>query len=69
MAGDRFGVAEHKAIKNEITTTGFYAHYKDRDFIGKRVRAKDKIVEVARPAAYAILAADAAETALKNLGR
>ena len=45
-----FGVAEHKAIKNEMTTTGFYAHYKDRDFIGKRVRAKDKIVEVARPA-------------------
>ena len=45
-----FGVAEHKAIKNEMTTTGFYAHYKDRDFVGKRVRAKDKIVEVARPA-------------------
>ncbi|MHA1599715.1 MAG: aldehyde dehydrogenase family protein [Alphaproteobacteria bacterium] len=45
-----FGVAEHKAIKNEITTTGFYAHYKDRDFVGKRVRAKEKIVEIARPA-------------------
>ena len=45
-----FGVAEHKKIKNEITTTGFYAHYKDRDFVGKRVRAKDKIVEIARPA-------------------
>lgn len=45
-----FGVAEHKKIKNELTTTGFYAHYKDRDFVGKRVRAKDKIVEIARPA-------------------
>ena len=45
-----FGVAEHKAIKNEMTTTGLYAHYKDRDFVGKRVRAKDKIVEIARPA-------------------
>ena len=45
-----FGVAEHKKIKNELTTTGFYAHYKDRDFVGKRVRSKDKIVEIARPA-------------------
>ena len=45
-----FGVPEHKTIKNELTTTGFYAHYKDRDFVGKRVRVKDKIVEIARPA-------------------
>ncbi len=37
-----FGIAEHKAIKNEMTTTGFYAHYKDRDFVGKRVRARTR---------------------------
>ncbi len=45
-----FGVAAHKKVKNELSTTGLYDHYKDRDFIGKRVRAKDKIVEIARPA-------------------
>lgn len=45
-----FGVAEHKAIKNRITSTGFYEHYRDRDFVGKRIRAEDKIVEIPRPA-------------------
>jgi len=45
-----FGVAEHKAIKNQITSTGFYEHYKDHDFVGKRIRQNDKIVEIARPA-------------------
>lgn len=45
-----FGVAEHKAIKNQITSTGFYEHYKDQDFVGKRIREADKIVEIARPA-------------------
>lgn len=45
-----FGVAEHKAIKNRITSTGFYEHYRDHDFVGKRVREEDKIVEIARPA-------------------
>ncbi len=45
-----FGVAEHKAIKNEITSIGFYRHYCDHDFVGKRIRAEDKIVEIPRPA-------------------
>ena len=45
-----FGVAEHKAIKNEITSIGFFRHYHDRDFVGKRVRPEDKIVEIPRPA-------------------
>jgi len=45
-----FGVAEHKAIKNQITSTGFYEHYKEHDFVGKRIREADKIVEIARPA-------------------
>ncbi len=45
-----FGVAEHKAIKNELTSIGFYEHYKDHDFVGKRVRSEQKIVEIARPA-------------------
>jgi len=45
-----FGVAEHKAIKNQITSTGFYEHYRHHDFVGKRIREADKIVEIARPA-------------------
>ncbi len=45
-----FGVVEHKRIKNEITSTGFFEYYRDRDFVGKRIRREDKIVEIPRPA-------------------
>lgn len=45
-----FGVAEHKALKNELTSTGFYEHYREHDFVGPRIRAEEKIVEIPSPA-------------------
>lgn len=45
-----FGVAAHKAIKNRITSSGFYEYYHDHDFVGKRVLPEQKMVEIPRPA-------------------
>jgi acyl-CoA reductase-like NAD-dependent aldehyde dehydrogenase len=45
-----FGVAEHKKIKNEITTKGLYDIYRNEDFCSKRVISERKIVELPRPA-------------------
>jgi acyl-CoA reductase-like NAD-dependent aldehyde dehydrogenase len=45
-----FGVVEHKKIKNELCSRGLYEHYKDEVFVGKKIDAKRKIVEIARPA-------------------
>jgi acyl-CoA reductase-like NAD-dependent aldehyde dehydrogenase len=45
-----FGVAEHKRIKNELCSRGIYEHYRNDDFVGKRIDPERKIVEFARPA-------------------
>src|SRR5262249_18478185 len=45
-----FGVAEHKKIKNELCSRGLFEHYRDQDYIGKRIDPDRKIVEFARPA-------------------
>jgi acyl-CoA reductase-like NAD-dependent aldehyde dehydrogenase len=45
-----FGVAEHKKIKNELCSRGLFEHYRDEDFVGKRIDGERKIVEFARPA-------------------
>lgn len=45
-----FGVAEHKKIKNEITTRGMYDLYRTQDFCSKRERPEEKILELPRPA-------------------
>ena len=42
-----FGVAEHKKIKNELCSRGIFEHYRDEDFVGKRIDAERKIVEIA----------------------
>jgi len=45
-----FGVVEHKAIKNELCSRGIFEHYRNDDFVGKRIDPERKIVEFARPA-------------------
>lgn len=45
-----FGVAEHKKIKNELCSRGLYEHYRNELFVGTKIDAEHKIVEVARPA-------------------
>ncbi len=45
-----FGVAEHKKIKNEITSRGMYELYRSHDYCSKRERPEEKIVELPRPA-------------------
>ena len=45
-----FGVAEHKKIKNELCSRGLFEHYRDDDYVGKRVDPARKIVEFAQPA-------------------
>lgn len=45
-----FGVAEHKKIKNQITSRGLHEAYRDHDYCSKRVLAAEKIIEVPRPA-------------------
>jgi len=45
-----FGVVEHKELKNRLTSTGLYEHYRERDFVGKRIDAERKLVEIPRPA-------------------
>ncbi|HUF45798.1 MAG TPA: aldehyde dehydrogenase family protein [Aestuariivirgaceae bacterium] len=45
-----FGVAAHKKLKNEQTSTHLVAHYRDWDFVNPRLDAAAKIVEMPRPA-------------------
>jgi acyl-CoA reductase-like NAD-dependent aldehyde dehydrogenase len=45
-----FGVAAHKKIKNEQTSTPLVEHYRDWDFVDPRIDAATKIVEIPRPA-------------------
>ncbi len=45
-----FGVAEHKAIKNHLCSTGIFDCYKDDDFVSFKVDEAKKIVEVPKPA-------------------
>ena len=44
------GVVEHKRIKNEACSRGIYDLYKNDDFVGPRIDAAKKIVELPRPA-------------------
>ena len=45
-----FGVAEHKKIKNEMTSIPFVDGYRERDFVSPRILEKKKIIEIPRPA-------------------
>lgn len=45
-----FGVAEHKAIKNEACSLGIFERYRDEDYVSPRVDAASKIVSLPRPA-------------------
>lgn len=45
-----FGVVEHKKIKNELCSRGLFEHYRNELFVGTKIDAQRKIVEVARPA-------------------
>jgi len=45
-----YGVVEHKKLKNELCSRGIFEHYKDADYVGKRIDPARKIVEFPRPA-------------------
>jgi acetaldehyde dehydrogenase/alcohol dehydrogenase len=45
-----FGVAEHKAMKNEACSLGIFQRYRDDDYVSPRVDADAKIVSLPRPA-------------------
>ncbi len=45
-----FGVAAHKKIKNEATSTPFVEHYRDWDFVNPRIDAEKRLIELPRPA-------------------
>jgi acyl-CoA reductase-like NAD-dependent aldehyde dehydrogenase len=45
-----FGVAAHKKLKNEQTSTHLVEHYGDWDFVNPRLDPAAKIVEIPRPA-------------------
>jgi acyl-CoA reductase-like NAD-dependent aldehyde dehydrogenase len=45
-----FGVAAHKKLKNEQTSTLLVEHYRGWDFVNPRIDAAAKIVEIPRPA-------------------
>lgn len=45
-----FGVAAHKKIKNEQSSTLLVEHYRDWDFVNPRLDAAAKMVEIPRPA-------------------
>ena len=45
-----FGVAEHKRIKNELTSRGLFEHYRDADFVTPQVDEAARIVRLPRPA-------------------
>ncbi len=44
------GVAEHKRRKNEVCSRGIFERYGDEDFVGARIDAERKLVEVPKPA-------------------
>lgn len=45
-----FGVAEHKKLKNEMSSLGLVDYYRDWDFVNPRIDEEKKIVEIPRPA-------------------
>ena len=45
-----FGVAEHKKLKNELSSLPFVEHYRDWDFVNPRVDEHAHIVEIPKPA-------------------
>ena len=45
-----FGIAAHKKIKNELTAHPLVEHYRDQDFVNRRIDESRKIVEIPRPA-------------------
>jgi acetaldehyde dehydrogenase/alcohol dehydrogenase len=44
------GVAEHKRIKNEACSRGLLQFYEDEDYVGIRIDAARKLIEVPKPA-------------------
>ena len=45
-----FGVAEHKKLKNELSSLPFVEHYRDWDFVGPRLDELAHIIEIPKPA-------------------
>lgn len=45
-----FGVAEHKTLKNELSSVPFVDFYRDRDFVNPRLDETTGIVEIPKPA-------------------
>ena len=45
-----FGVAEHKKLKNELTSLPFLEYYRDWDFITPHCDPDKRVVEIPRPA-------------------
>ena len=45
-----FGIAEHKCIKNEMTSRALFEHYRDADFVTPKVDEAARIVRLPRPA-------------------
>jgi acyl-CoA reductase-like NAD-dependent aldehyde dehydrogenase len=45
-----FGVAEHKKLKNELTSLPFVEHYRDWDFVTPHCDPNKRVVEIPRPA-------------------
>lgn len=45
-----FGVAEHKKIKNELSSLALLDYYRDMDLVTPRIDAERKIVELPKPA-------------------
>ena len=45
-----FGIAEHKRIKNEMTSRALFEHYRDADFVTPQVDEAARIVRLPRPA-------------------
>lgn len=45
-----FGVAEHKKLKNELSSLPLVEHYQDRDFVNPQYDAETGIAEIPKPA-------------------
>ena len=45
-----FGVAEHKALKNEACSLGLFQRYRNEDYVSPRIDQAAKILSVPRPA-------------------
>ena len=45
-----FGVAAHKKIKNQLSSTALVDYYRNWDFVNPRINEPDKTVEIPRPA-------------------